>query len=105
MRWTQPHNLKRPLKGQDGKLDHPNRGSEEGPGEMSEAKFTAPKASGIVHRRSQSHRPAPSHDERLRAILEPGRFPPSAEFWLAQPMDRAPTRSCPSARAGGEWKV
>src|SRR5216683_770001 len=31
MRWTQPHNLKRPLKGQDGKLDHPNRGSEEGP--------------------------------------------------------------------------
>src|SRR5580700_5914122 len=31
MRWTQPHNLKRPLKGQDGKLDHPNRGREEGP--------------------------------------------------------------------------
>src|SRR5712672_348888 len=31
MRWTQPHNLKRPLKGQDDKLDHPNRGSEEGP--------------------------------------------------------------------------
>src|SRR3984893_361911 len=31
MRWTQPHNLKRPLKGQDGKLDHPSRGSEEGP--------------------------------------------------------------------------
>ena len=27
MRWTQPlHNLKRPLKGQDGKPDHPNRG-------------------------------------------------------------------------------
>src|SRR5258708_10049524 len=31
MRWTQPHNLKRPLRGQDGKLDHPNRGREEGP--------------------------------------------------------------------------
>ena len=31
MRWTQPHYLKRPLEGQDGKLDHPNRGSEEGP--------------------------------------------------------------------------
>ena len=26
MGWTQPHYLKRPLKGQDGKLDHPNRG-------------------------------------------------------------------------------
>ena len=31
MGWTQPHYLKRPLKGQDGKLDHPNRGREEGP--------------------------------------------------------------------------
>ena len=31
MEWTQPHYLKRPLKGQDGKLDHPKRGSEEGP--------------------------------------------------------------------------
>jgi hypothetical protein len=29
MEWTQPHNLKRPLKGQDGKLDHPNQGREE----------------------------------------------------------------------------
>src|SRR5713226_1970172 len=31
MEWNQPHYLKRPLKGQDGKLDHPKRGSEEGP--------------------------------------------------------------------------
>ncbi len=31
MRCTQPHYLKRPLEGQDGKLDHPNRDSEEGP--------------------------------------------------------------------------
>src|SRR6202035_4488415 len=31
MGWTQPHYLKRPLQGQDGKLDHPNRGREEGP--------------------------------------------------------------------------
>src|ERR1700719_3910489 len=30
MGWTQPHYLKRPLQRQDGKLDHPNRGREEG---------------------------------------------------------------------------
>jgi hypothetical protein len=39
-----------------------------------------------------------------RAIPEPGRFPPSAEFWLAQLMGLAPTRSCPSARAGASGR-